>query len=250
MPVAKKVQDATQDRLYLLVEENPAQQFFLRSRHKKGAPLTFFDGKAQRAMRYATNQTSVFEDEQLGEVIVEAIVFKNGKLEVPRTNPTLQEFLDKHPSNVANGGNLFKVHNPEKEAEKELENLELEAKAVATALTLRADQIENISLAIWGVEVMSKKTSELKRDVLIYAKENPENFIFLADDDLTELVGWANKAQQLNKVQFEKGNFYAGERMLFKVPFDVEDKTQALAKWFRQEKEGEAFLHWLKKELK
>jgi hypothetical protein len=250
MPAKKMTQDASKDRMYLLTVKNPPQQLFLRSRHKKGSPLTFFDGKAQRALRYATNQVSVFEDEQLGEVILEAVVFKNGKLLVERTNPTLQEFLDKHPSNVANGGNLFKLHNPEKEAEDEVTNLELQAKALAEALTLRVEQIESIALAVWGAETLNKKTAEIKRDLLLYAKENPDNFLHLASDDLTELIGIAHKAEDLGLIKFESGSYYSGDRMLFKVPFDVEDKKLSFAKWLRQDKEGALFLGFLKKEMK
>jgi hypothetical protein len=250
MPTAKKTQQTTKDRLYLLTAKNAPQQFFLRSRHKKGSPLTYFDGKAQRALRYATNQTSVFEDEQLGEVILEAVVFKNGKLEVPRDNPALQEFLDKHPGNIDNGGMVFKVHNPEAEAEKEVQDLEVQAKALSEALTLKVEQIESIALAVWGAETLNKKTAELKRDILLYAKENPDDFLHLASDDLTELIGLAHKAQDLGIVRFDNGSFFSGERMLFKVPFDVEDKQMSFAKWMRQDKEGQLFLTFLKKEMK
>lgn len=250
MATARKTQETSKDRLYLLTGKNSPQQYFLRSRHKKGSPLTYFDGKAQRALRYTTNQTSVFEDEQLGEVILEAVVFKNGKLEVPRTNPALQEFLDKHPANIENGGTIFKLHNPEAEAEKEVQDLEVQAKAMAEALTLKVEQIESIALAVWGAETLNKKTSELKRDVLLYAKENPNDFIHLASDDLTELIGMAHKAQDLGIIKFDNGSFFSGDRLLFKVPFDVEDKQMSFAKWMRQDKEGQLFFSFLKKEMK
>jgi hypothetical protein len=250
MPIKKTVQSTSKDRMYLLEGRTPPKQFFLRSRHKKGAPLTFYDGKSQRALRYSTNQSSVFEDEQAGEVILEAVVFNNGSLLVPKENSTLQEFLDKHPSNINNGGAVFRLHDPEAEAEQEVKQLETEAEALSAVLSLKVEQIESIALAIWGVTTLTKKTSELKRDLLIYAKESPSDFMHLASDDLTELIGIAHKAEDLGLVRFENGNYYSGERLLFKVPFDVEDKKLSLAKWMRQETEGDAFLKFLKKEFK
>lgn len=237
------------DKTYVLTSEKTPRQFFLRSRHKKNAPLTYFDGKAQRALRYASNQVSVFEDEQLGEVIVEAVVFSDGKLVVPKENPTLQEFLDKHPANKANGGNSFIMYNPEKSAEEELDFIELEAEAVSIARSLSVDKLESIALAVFGVKSSNKTSVELKRDVLRFAKDNPKDFLHLASDDLTELVGLAKKAEDLNLVRFDKGNYYNENRLLFKVPYDIKDPTQALAKWMRQDKEGEAFLSYIKKEL-
>ncbi|NCX26843.1 MAG: GNAT family N-acetyltransferase, partial [Burkholderiaceae bacterium] len=41
--------------------------------------LYHFDGKTNRALRYARNQKSPFEDEQDGNFILEPIVFENGK---------------------------------------------------------------------------------------------------------------------------------------------------------------------------
>ena len=250
MSTTKKVTLSTyQDRTYVLTSENTPKQFFLRSRHKKGSPLTFFDGKAQRALRYATNQTSVFEDEQLGEVVLEAIVFTDGRLTVPSTNPTLQEFLDKHPANASNGGILFKLHNPEQEAEIELSQFEKEVEALAVARQLPIEKIESIALAVFGSSLKNKKANELKLEVLQYARQKPDDFLHLASDDLTELIGLAKRAEEAGLARFEKGNYYNEKRMLFKVPFDIENKTEALAKWMRQDKEGDAFLKYLKKEL-
>lgn len=250
MATAKKVTLSTyQDKTYLLANDTQPRQFFLRSRHKKGSPLTYFDGTAQRALRYATNQTSIFEDEQLGEAILEAVVFTNGRLVVTKDNPTLQEFLDKHPGNVANGGVVFKLHNPEQEAEIELDRFEKEAEALAIARQLPIEKIESIALAVFGSSLKNKKANELKLEVLQYARQNPDDFMHLASDDLTELIGLAKRAEEAGLARFDKGNYYNEKRVLFKVPFDIENKTEALAKWMRQDKEGDAFLKYLKKEL-
>ena len=75
------------------------------ARNSRRSPLMYFDEDkgVNRALRYARNQKSPFEDEQDGNAILEPIVFEDGFLFVPKTNPVLQQFLSLHPSN----GHLF-----------------------------------------------------------------------------------------------------------------------------------------------
>jgi hypothetical protein len=73
----------------------------LASRNTKRFPLLWYDEESNqnRPLRYAINQKSPFEDEQDGNAIVEAIIFENGFLAVPKQNPALQKFLYYHPMN-------------------------------------------------------------------------------------------------------------------------------------------------------
>ena len=50
-------------------------------------PLLWFDEEKgeNRALRYARNQKSPFEDEQDGNAIVEPVIFEDGFLRVPRS---------------------------------------------------------------------------------------------------------------------------------------------------------------------
>ena len=97
----KKADETAKDKTYVLMSRNQPMQYFLRNRHKKGSPLQYYDEdeKSLRSLCYGTNQLSVFEDEQTGDVILGSIIFQNGKLEVPRTNPQLQRFLEITPDN-------------------------------------------------------------------------------------------------------------------------------------------------------
>jgi hypothetical protein len=87
----------------------------------------YFDEEqnVNRALRYARNQKSPFEDEQDGNAILEPIIFEDGFLHVPRTNPVLQEFLHYHPMN----GLHFEEINNEKDAQEDVEVLNLEVDA-------------------------------------------------------------------------------------------------------------------------
>ena len=57
------------DRTYLLIGEHSPLTYTVSSRHTYKYPLLWFDEKTsqQRELRYATNQTSPFVDEQKGE---------------------------------------------------------------------------------------------------------------------------------------------------------------------------------------
>ena len=73
------------DKVYKLKIGSPLS-YTLASRNHPRFPLMWFDEKnnQNRALRYATNQKSPFEDEQDGNAIIESIVFEDGFLRVPK----------------------------------------------------------------------------------------------------------------------------------------------------------------------
>ena len=75
------------DRNYYLTNGLSPLTFTLSSKHTRRFPLLYFDEEKgyNRELRYATNQKSVFVDEQDGMVTLEHIVFKDGVLHVPKT---------------------------------------------------------------------------------------------------------------------------------------------------------------------
>ena len=92
-----KVKDTWEikDRTYFLRGDKEPLTFTLKSRHTEKYPLLYFDSETntQRALRYATNQSSPFVDEQKGEVTLKHIMFKDGTLIVPREQQALQKLL-------------------------------------------------------------------------------------------------------------------------------------------------------------
>lgn len=244
----KKADETAKDKTYVLMSRNQPMQFFLRNRHKKGSALQYYDEeeKTLRSLCYGTNQLSVFEDEQTGDVILGSIIFQNGKLTVPRTNPQLQKFLEITPDN----GIVFQEFKPDEIAEKELTSLELEMEALQVAMNLTLPEIESIALALYGSESLNKKTAEIKRDVFLYAKSNPTSFMNLAADDLTKLKGLGIRATELNLAQYKGNAFYNGETLLCRVPFDETDKFNTLARWMNDTDEGKAFNKYVQSKIK
>jgi hypothetical protein len=131
-----------------------------------------------RSLRYAVNQKSPFEDEQDGNAIIEPIVFEDGLLNVPKQNPVLQEFLHYHPLN----GVVFAEVDKEKEAHVQVEDLNVEVDALIAARGLSLEQIEMLTRVMFGKDPSVISTAELKRDMLVFAKQDPYGFLSILND--------------------------------------------------------------------
>ena len=167
------------DKVYKLKIGNPLS-YTLASRNHPRFPLMWFDEKKNqnRPLRYAVNQKSPFEDDQDGNAIIEPIVFEDGFLSVPRTNPVLQEFLHYHPLR----GTIFTEVDKEKEASEEVEDLNVEVDALIEARRLSLEQIETLTRVMFGKDPSTISTAELKRDILVFAKNDPRGFLATLND--------------------------------------------------------------------
>jgi hypothetical protein len=167
------------DKVYKLKIGNPLS-YTLASRNHPRYPLMWFDEKnnVNRALRYAINQKSPFEDEQDGNAILEPIIFEDGFLRVPKNNPVLQHFLHYHPLS----GVIFEEVDKEKDAAAEVDYLNLEADALIEARQLTIDQIETLTRVMFGKDPSTVSTAELKRDILVFAKNDPREFLNILND--------------------------------------------------------------------
>ena len=167
------------DKVYKLKIGNPLS-YTLASRNHPRFPLMWYDEKnnINRALRYCTNQRSPFEDEQDGNFIIEPIIFEDGFLRVPKNNPVLQQFLHYHPLN----GNIFTEVDKEKDASVEVDDLNLEIEALVEARQLSLDQLETLTRVMFGKDPSTVSTAELKRDILVFAKREPKEFLNILND--------------------------------------------------------------------
>lgn len=167
------------DKVYKLKIGTPLS-YTLASRNHPRFPLMWYDEKnnVNRSLRYSTNQKSPFEDEQDGNAIIEPIIFEDGFLRVPKNNPVLQEFLHYHPFN----GTIFSEVNKEKDAAIEVDDLNLEIEALVEARQLSLDQIETLTRVMFGKDPSTVSTAELKRDILVFAKRDPKEFLNILND--------------------------------------------------------------------
>jgi hypothetical protein len=167
------------DKVYKLKIGNPLS-YTLASRNHPRFPLMWYDevNNVNRALRYSTNQKSPFEDEQDGNAIIEPIIFEDGFLRVPKNNPVLQLFLYYHPLN----GLIFTEVDKEKDAVEEVEDLNLEIEALVEARQLTLDQIETLTRVMFGKDPSTVSTAELRRDILVFAKRDPKEFLNILND--------------------------------------------------------------------
>lgn len=167
------------DKVYKLKIGNPLS-YTLASRNHPRFPLMWYDevNNVNRALRYSTNQKSPFEDEQDGNAIIEPIIFEDGFLRVPKNNPVLQLFLYYHPLN----GLIFTEVDKEKDAVEEVEDLNLEIEALVEARQLTLDQIETLTRVMFGKDPSTVSTAELRRDILVFAKRDPKDFLNILND--------------------------------------------------------------------
>jgi len=173
------------NKTYKLTKDAAPLSFMLPTRNSRRYPLMHFDEETgtNRALRYARNQKSPFEDEQDGNAIVEPIVFEDGFLSVPRNNQSLQQFLHYHPMN----GSKFVEVDVEKDAKQEMDVLNTRVDALIEARQLDIEQIEALARVLFNTDVSRTTSAELKRDILIYAEQAPEDFLRAVQDPTLKL---------------------------------------------------------------
>lgn len=167
------------DRVYVVKNGSPVN-YMLRTQHSPRKPLQYNDGTRLRALRYSQNHDSPFMDEQEGEVLLGRIRFRNGQLNVPKENVGLQKFLSVyHPDN----GSEYVELNLDREAQDDLVWIEKETEAVQLALNMDINDLEAIARAVFRSNVNNMRSSEIKRDLVLFAKDRPGEFIRLANDE-------------------------------------------------------------------
>ena len=169
------------DRTYVLCTRKTPIMMTIPVKHTQKRPLLWYDPKVeyQRELRYATNQKSVFVDEQKGHVTLAHVVIRNGSLFVPSEQQNLQKLLSLyHPLKNL----IYKEIDEVVIADDQLENMDLELNALNAAKDMDLDLAEAILRVPFGSKVTKLSSKELKRDLRIYAKSNPELFLRLAND--------------------------------------------------------------------
>ncbi len=192
------------DKFYKLTRDAAPLSYMLPTRNSRKFPLMYFDEdtNSNRVLRYSSNQKTPFEDEQDDNAILQPVIFEDGMLSVPRTNPVLQEFLHYHP---LNGIKFVEIDN-EKDASMDVEILNLEIDALIAAKELDINMLENISRVLFGRDTSKMSTAEVRRDILVFAKREPEYFLDTLTDPTLQLQGNVQMFFDKGLVSFRKNN--------------------------------------------
>ena len=238
------------DRNYYLLNDRSPLTHTIPVRHSRKYPLVWFDKEKgyEREIRYATNQKSIFVDEQEGPVTLKHVVFEKGHLFVPKEKRNLQEFLNHHPHKSL----IFAEFDAEVEAEDHFDYLEHEIAAMNVAYEMEVDQAEAILRVEVGSSVANLSSKELRRDLILFAKRDPQLFLDLSEDENVVLRNFAITARErgIIKLDDDQRTFKWGSngRKLMTVPFD-ENPYSAMASWFKTD-EGMEVYKSIEKKLK
>ena len=226
------------DRVYNLTSNSKPLSYMLKSSN-----IYWFDEEKgfERELKYCENQRTQFVDEMKGDQRLSHVIFRNGSLFVEKSKTVLQKLLSLyHPHR----NKIYSEYKPIVEAENELDMLELQADAIVAARDLDIDMMEAIMRVEIGSEVSKMSSKELKRDLLIYARNNPILFLELLEDDNVELRNFGIKAteQGILSLSSDQRTFSWGsnDRKLMNVPFD-EHPYSALASWFKTDEGMEIY---------
>lgn len=237
-------------KTFLLYGNTSPVSFILQSRDTETRRLLYFDEKLKRnrSLRYASNQTSPFQDEQDDNAILESIVFEDGVLQVHDTNPVLYEFLKLHPGN----GDIFYEWDPSKDAEERLMNEEMILDAKIAARSLNPDKMASIVRIFKGKNTEKMSVSELKWETMQIAEDYTEEFLEALDDPELAVDDIAIRAFKDGYVSTRNHgrdvhyNLKDNRKRMFSVPMD-ESPESALAAWLKSD-DGQEFYMYLVRE--
>ena len=226
------------DRLYILKGGKKPL-----SRSIRAAGVFYFDEEKgyERELKYCQNQKTPFVDEMIGDQRLEHIIFRSGSLHVPRNKQTLQKLLSLyHPHR----DKIYEEYKPAVLAEEEIDILEMQVDALTAARNVDIDMAEAIMRVEKGSNVSKLSSKELRRDLLVFARNNPKLFLELADDENVMLRNFGIRAVEAGilRLSSDQRNFLWGSngRKLMVIPFEEHPYT-ALAHWFKTDEGMEIY---------
>lgn len=237
------------DRTYILKTGKTPLLYTLPSKHSAKKPLLYFDKELgyNRELRYATNQPTPFVEEQKGTSTLGRIAIRNGIINVPKEQVALQKLLSLyHPLR----DKVYYEFDPVAISKNEIDWIELEFEALSAAKQMDINTAEAILRVEFGSKVADLSSSELKRDLMLFAKRQPGLFLELANDDNVQLRNVGIKAVEagLLTLSSDQRTFTYGDsnRKLMTVPFD-EHPHSALAAYFKTDEGMEVYKTIIKK---
>jgi len=177
-------------------------------------------------IRYISYEQSIWADDQSTEfdlvkhrfgqaVRLEKPSFINGFLQVDEDDLTLLKFLREHPFNVKNSqrneykGKRFFELNTKEIARENLEHTKSEFDLLRTIFDMDVETLKTTAL-LTGVlnsrDLYSKTTDELRNDLIVLARRDPNDFYAAIDDDLADYKKIIYEALNLGVLKYDGKN--------------------------------------------
>lgn len=214
---------------------------------QKGVTVYDAEEDTVREIRYCPNEPSIFTDAQGERARREAVIFRDGRIFVPKEKPNLKKFLDMHPANAANGGTMFREVDKRKDTQVELQKEFLLNDAITMVRDKAIDDLLPVAL-FFGFSV-DAATSEIRYNLLNIAKKKPQEFIEAFDNPQVQARSTCKQASDYQFVKLQKDGvrWFDSNQLIVSVPVG-QDPLDVLTRFCLTEK-GSAVLSNLEEKL-
>jgi len=186
--------------------------------------VTVFDSEKDtvRELRYCPNEPSVWRDEQSDNATRQSVIFRDGKMFVPKSQPNLRVFMEKHPFNQANGGNIFRLVDKKRDAEIELKKEFFLTDAVSMVRDKDIQDLLPVAM-YFGVNI-NASVSDIRYNLLRIAKTKTQEFIESFDSPQVRTRSILQQAAdyQIIKMTSDSVKWFDSNTMIVSVPVGQE----------------------------
>lgn len=185
---------------------------------QKGVTVYDEDKDTVRELRFCPNEPSVWRDEQSENATRQSVIFREGKLFVPKSQPNLRMFMEKHPFNTENGGQIFRIVDKKRDAEKELQKEFLLTDAVAMVRDKDIQDLLPVAM-YFGVNI-NTSVSDIRFNLLRIAKTKTQEFIESFDSPQVKTRSIIQQAgdYQIIKLNKDSVKWFDTNQMIVSVP--------------------------------
>ena len=214
---------------------------------QKGVTVYDEEKDSVRELRYCPNEPSVWRDEQSENATRQSVIFREGKLFVPKSQPNLRIFMEKHPFNSENGGNMFQLVDKKRDAEKELQKEFLLTDAVSMVRDKDIQDLLPVAM-YFGINI-NTSVSDIRFNLLRIAKTKTQEFIESFDSPQVKTRSILQQASdyQIIKLNKDSVKWFDTNQMIVSVPVG-QDPLDVIARFCLTEK-GASVLSMLEDRL-
>jgi len=189
---------------------------------QKGVTVYDEDKDTVRELRFCPNEPSVWRDEQSENATRQSVIFRDGKLFVPKSQPNLRVFMEKHPFNTENGGNVFRLVDKKRDAEQILEKEFMLTDAVAMVRDKDIQELLPVAM-FFGVNINSS-VSDIRYNLLQIAKKKTQEFMSAFDSPQVRTRSVLQQAAdyQIIKLNKDSVKWFDTNSMIVSVPVGQE----------------------------
>lgn len=152
----------------------------------RSSRVMYFDEKENllRELRYCAAEPSCYADEQSDRAVRSHVVFRDKRLLVMPNQPNLLQYLELHPDNEANGGNVYRLVNEEVDHEQIIENEFLVHDAITLIKSRPIDELLPLAMAL-NIDI-NQSPLAVKRALVALAKSDARKFLDMNSNPLVE----------------------------------------------------------------